>query len=101
MEPNCRCHEIRPTHSIGTVCVGSRTLSASTSAPQYVDDEDGVRQCYAIMRQLRPHLSSPDELVARWRRQLADGYRLLAQFDGSRVIALAGFRVQENLVHGR
>ncbi|WP_297927415.1 GNAT family N-acetyltransferase [Metallibacterium sp.] len=70
-------------------------------APQYVDDEDGARRCYPLMAQLRPHLATEDEFVDRWRRQVADGYRLLALLDGPRVIALAGFRVQENLVYGR
>ncbi|MHB1586096.1 MAG: GNAT family N-acetyltransferase [Acidiferrobacteraceae bacterium] len=53
------------------------------------------------MVQLRPHLVAADDFVVRWRRQVADGYRLMALFNGSRVLALAGFRVQENLVHGR
>jgi GNAT superfamily N-acetyltransferase len=41
------------------------------------------------------------EFLERWRRQAADGYRLVALFDALRSLALAGFRVQENLVHGR
>ena len=76
-------------------------MNPSTTVLQYVDDEEGVRRCHPVMVQLRPHLMSGDEFVARWRRQVADGYRLLALFDGPRVLALAGFRVQENLVHGR
>ncbi|MHB8258496.1 MAG: GNAT family N-acetyltransferase [Acidiferrobacterales bacterium] len=76
-------------------------MSAPMDVPQYVDDENGVRHCYAIMAQLRPHLASENEFVVRWRRQVADGYRLLTLFDGPRVIALAGFRVQESLVYGR
>jgi ribosomal protein S18 acetylase RimI-like enzyme len=76
-------------------------MSPQPNTLHYVDDEDGVRRCYPVMVQLRPHLVSADELVARWRRQVADGYRLMALSDGSRVRALAGFRVQENLVHGR
>ncbi len=76
-------------------------MNPSTTVLQYVDDEEGVRRCHPVMVQLRPHLMSEDEFVARWRRQVADGYRLLALFDGPRVLALAGFRVQENLVHGR
>ncbi len=68
-----------------------------------VDDESGVRRCFAVMHQLRPHLASADELVERWRRQQADGYRLVALFDGEGgpALALAGYRVQENLVSGR
>ncbi|MHB1608866.1 GNAT family N-acetyltransferase [Acidiferrobacter thiooxydans] len=76
-------------------------MITSTTVPQYVDDEDGVRRCYPLMAQLRPHLATEDEFVDRWRRQVAGGYRLLALLEGSRVIALAGFRVQENLVYGR
>lgn len=67
----------------------------------YIDDEDGVRQCYPVMHQLRPHLVSADELVERWRRQATAGYRLLAVREAGCVLALAGYRVQENLVYGR
>jgi ribosomal protein S18 acetylase RimI-like enzyme len=76
-------------------------VASSTHGAQYIDDEDGVRRCYPVMAQLRPHLTGADEFVARWRRQAAQGYRLLALLDGTRVAAVAGFRVQENLVHGR
>ena len=76
-------------------------MNALTNALQYVDKEDDVRHCYALMAQLRPHLACENEFLVRWRRQAANGYRLLALFDGPRVIALAGFRVQENLVYGR
>lgn len=79
----------------------SPLVSPSTNVLLYVDDECGVRCCYPVMVQLRPHLVSADDFVVRWRRQVADGYRLMALFNGSRVLALAGFRVQENLVHGR
>jgi GNAT superfamily N-acetyltransferase len=53
------------------------------------------------MRQLRPHLASEAEFVERWRRQTSEGYRLLAVWDGAHPVALAGVRVQENLIHGR
>jgi ribosomal protein S18 acetylase RimI-like enzyme len=57
--------------------------------------------CYGLMRQLRPHLASATEFVARVRRQAAEGYHLIALREGTMPMALAGFRVQENLVHGR
>ncbi len=67
--------------------------------------EAEVRSCFALMKQLRPHLLSEDELAARWARQQADGYRLVMLMAGegqaAKVAALAGFRVQENLVYGR
>lgn len=76
-------------------------MNPSTNTLLYVDDECVARSCYAVMVQLRPHLVSADDFVVRWRRQVADGYRMMALFNGSRALALAGFRVLENLVHGR
>jgi hypothetical protein len=66
----------------------------------YVDEVDDALACYDLMRELRPHLASQDEFIERWRRQVAVGYRLLALWQGAKPVALAGFRVQDNLVHG-
>jgi ribosomal protein S18 acetylase RimI-like enzyme len=66
-----------------------------------VDKESEVAACYELMRQLRPHLTSEQEFVERWKRQAEAGYRLIALWGGAQPIALAGFRVQDNLVHGR
>jgi GNAT superfamily N-acetyltransferase len=68
---------------------------------RHVVDEREAAACYPVMRELRPHLTSPEELAARWRRQTRDGYRLLAVWRGAAPVALAGFRLQENLLHGR
>jgi ribosomal protein S18 acetylase RimI-like enzyme len=67
----------------------------------FADSEEDVRACFSLMRELRPHLASEEEFVARWRRQAAASYRLLVLGEDARPVALAGFRVQENLVHGR
>ena len=63
--------------------------------------EAEIAACFPLMRELRPHLASPAEFIARWRRQARQGYRLAALFAGTQAMALAGFRVQDNLVHGR
>jgi len=65
------------------------------------DDEKSVAACYPLMRQLRPHLPSAEELVERWQRQRQESYRILAVWDGERPLALAGYRFQENLLRGR
>ncbi|CAO3426632.1 Histone acetyltransferase HPA2 and related acetyltransferases [Azospirillum endophyticum] len=65
-----------------------------------IETEEEVAACFPLMRQLRPHLSSEDEFVSRWRRQIAAGYRLLALWQADGPTALAGFRLQDNLVHG-
>jgi GNAT superfamily N-acetyltransferase len=66
-----------------------------------VADEADVVACFPVMRQLRPHLRDAAELVERVRRQALDGYKLVALWQDGAVVALAGYRVQENLVHGR
>lgn len=66
-----------------------------------VEDEVLARTCFPLMHQLRPHLSSADEFVERWQRQARSGYRLAAQFLDDEPVALTGFRIHENLVHGR
>ena len=63
--------------------------------------EDELARCYSLLRQLRPHIASAEEFVERCRRQHAEGYRLVAMWSAGKPRALAGFRVTENLVHGR
>jgi len=63
--------------------------------------EADIAACYALMRALRPQLSSEAEFIERWRRQSEQGYSIVVIWRAQRPVALAGFRVQENLVHGR
>lgn len=63
--------------------------------------EAEIGSCFALMRQLRPQLASVEEFVERWRRQAADGYRIIAVWSDRGPRALAGFRVLETLIHGR
>ncbi|MGO9171266.1 MAG: GNAT family N-acetyltransferase [Rhodomicrobium sp.] len=68
---------------------------------RYADAEPDVTACYGLMRQLRPAIASEREFIERWRRQAAAGYRLIALWHADAPVAVAGFRVQENLMHGR
>jgi len=81
----------------------SATTAAATTSVDIrpVRNEADVIACFPVMQQLRPHLVDADELVARWRRQSQDGYHLAALWQEGAVVALAGYRVQENLIHGR
>jgi len=76
-------------------------MTTSSLDIQMVEDEAHARRCYPLMVQLRPHLTSEDEFVTRWQRQSLNGYRLLALHAESSILALAGYRTQENLVYGR
>ena len=60
-----------------------------------------IAACFPAMRELRPHLDGAEELVARLARQRREGYRLLAAWRGPQAVGLAGYRLQENLIHGR
>jgi GNAT superfamily N-acetyltransferase len=51
------------------------------------------------MSQLRPHLRAED-FTARVRRQMGQGYQLLAGSVAGRVVAVAGFRLIEALAWG-
>lgn len=66
-----------------------------------VETEQELRACYPVMKELRPHLLSEDAFVAQIRRQHEQGYRLLAAWERDEVVALAGYRLQENTVYGR
>ena len=60
-----------------------------------------VLACFPLMRQLRPHLTSPEDFLARVRRQAAEGYQLLVAWEDDTPVALGGYRIVEMLVRGR
>jgi GNAT superfamily N-acetyltransferase len=72
--------------------------AANRIAVALTDDE--IRTCFAVMRQLRPHLAE-SEFVTRIRRQEEAGYRLAYLSDGDVVRSVSGFRLLENLASGR
>jgi ribosomal protein S18 acetylase RimI-like enzyme len=80
-------------------------MSSVVTLIRIAETEAEARLCFPLMKQLRPHLLSEDEFALRWARQVRDGYRLMMLLSGEagreKVAALAGFRVQENLVYGR
>lgn len=59
-----------------------------------------IARCYAVMRQLRPHLAEAD-FVPMVRRQLGGGYHLAFLETDRAVEAVAGYRFIDNLVSGR
>lgn len=67
----------------------------------HAETDGDIAACFAVLRELRPPLEDAAELVGRVRRQQETGYRLLAAWDGARVVGAAGYRIQENLIRGR
>jgi GNAT superfamily N-acetyltransferase len=64
-----------------------------------MSDED-LMLCFPVMRELRPQLDEAGFLV-RVRRQEGMGYRVVFVRGASGVVAVAGYRVMENLSWGR
>ncbi len=68
---------------------------------RHADTAAEIARCHPLMRQLRPRLESADEFLEIHRRQAMAGYRLLARWSDETPVALAGYRVTENLFHGQ
>jgi GNAT superfamily N-acetyltransferase len=67
----------------------------------HAESDNEVAACFPVMALLRPGLASADELVRRVARQRGSGYLILAAWRHNTAVALAGYRVEENLIHGR
>lgn len=68
---------------------------------RHIENPQDLRACLPLMRELRPHLKEDADFVERVGRMRAEGYRLLAAMDDGQAVALAGYRLQENLIYGR
>lgn len=62
---------------------------------------DEIRACHAVMQQLRPAFGA-EELATQVLRQMDAGYRLAyLTGDGDTIVAVAGYRISENLAWGK
>jgi GNAT superfamily N-acetyltransferase len=71
-----------------------------TAALRHAESAAELALCFPVMHELRPNLSSAADFIAYVGRQRAFGYRLLVVWRNATPVALAGYRDQENLVHG-
>ena len=82
-------------------------ISTSEPATELVvtamKDPSDIRACFEVMKLLRPSCRTPDEFVEQvLRLQAAEEYVLLAaRLDGGTICGVVGFRLIENLMHGR
>jgi ribosomal protein S18 acetylase RimI-like enzyme len=67
---------------------------------RHAENEADVTACFYVMRQLRPQLHTPADLLARVATQRTQGYRLLAAWEDGKPVALAGYRHLDNMIHG-
>jgi GNAT superfamily N-acetyltransferase len=81
---------------------GSAVLAAACDLRvAHAESDDQIRACFPVMRELRPHLAGAEAFLAQVRRQESERYRILALWRGAAPVACAGYRLGENLIHGR
>ncbi|MDF3831605.1 GNAT family N-acetyltransferase [Cupriavidus basilensis] len=68
---------------------------------RHAETDGELRACFPVMRELRPHLADEAGFLEQVRRLMGEGYRLLATWEDEVPLALAGYRVQQNLIFGR
>ena len=68
---------------------------------KHAETDEAILACHPAMMELRPHITDPAEFLARVRRQMAQGYRLIYVEDEGAPAACAGFRLAEHLAWGR
>ena len=61
--------------------------------------DDEISACFAVISQLRPHLLE-DSFVAQVKEQMQAGFKLACVLD-TNVVAVAGFRLAQNLAWGK
>ncbi|WP_098891651.1 MULTISPECIES: GNAT family N-acetyltransferase [Streptomyces] len=64
-------------------------------------NEEDVRRCWPVFRELRPHIASEDEFVGRWKVQQDEAYRIVFLEQDGEVRAAAGFRIVHSIAWGR
>lgn len=97
-----------PEHSITGSCLCAKVtyeITATSEGRMSVTIEiartdEEVRACYPAMHELRPHIIET-AFLARIRRQAHSGYRLVFARARQEPVAVAGFRLGENLAWGR
>jgi GNAT superfamily N-acetyltransferase len=72
------------------------------SAVKEATSDADIRRLFPVVRVLRPHIGSADELVARANRQRKQsGWRLIYAEDKGEPVAVASFRISEWLAWGK
>jgi GNAT superfamily N-acetyltransferase len=67
---------------------------------QLAQSDAQILACFPVMLQLRPFLEITD-FVKRVREQMLAGYQLAFITTDNRVVAVAGFRIAQNLASGK
>ena len=75
-------------------------MKADRAAISIAETSEQIRRCYAVMRELRSHITTEDAFLAQVQRQQMQGYLLAYVVADNEVRAVAGYRYLEFLFHG-
>jgi GNAT superfamily N-acetyltransferase len=64
-------------------------------------NEDDVRRCWPVFRELRANIPTEELFIERWKRQHDEGYRIVYVEHDGRVAAVGGYRVLHSMAWGR
>ncbi|MEY8709404.1 GNAT family acetyltransferase [Mangrovibacter phragmitis] len=67
----------------------------------HYDTPEELARCYTLMCELRCKLKSKAQFISQVQRQQKQGYRLSGMEQNGKPVALAGYRLLENFIHGR
>lgn len=77
-------------------------VSAIGSGVVVAESDEEVKACWDVFRVLRPHITSPDDFLARYRDQAPETYRIAyVRGEGGAVAGAAGYRVMHTMAWGR
>ena len=76
-------------------------MTATPISFRPVESDADLLACHPMVRQLRPHLASPEAFQQAVAEQRREGYRMLAAWRHDAPCGFAGYRLQRNLIHGR
>jgi ribosomal protein S18 acetylase RimI-like enzyme len=75
--------------------------AAPSAVLRHALSRDDLVACFPVIAELRPALKDAAQWCDRALAMRDAGYRVLAAWTDDRALALAGYRVMENLIHGR
>lgn len=68
--------------------------------PQIATTDDDINKCFAVISELRPHLSK-ENFLPSIREMVKQGYTLAFIQDNNKVMSVAGYRISTNLFMGK
>lgn len=68
---------------------------------KHAKTEAEITACFEVMLELRPMLTNVESFLEKVLRMQMRGYRLLTVMENGVSVALAGYREEEMLIHGR